>query len=58
MLNNEQLKRYVLLQQSRVLALQQKRLENVNNVENVKDVTFDYIGFDEEVVVGADAGAD
>lgn len=48
-LSNEQLKRYVLLQKCRVLTLQQKRLEKLISVQNEKNVTFDFIGFEDEI---------
>lgn len=48
-LSNDQLKRYVLLQQVRVLTLQQKRLEHLNNIHDGKDITIDFIGFEEEI---------
>lgn len=49
LLSNEQLNRYLMLQQVRVLTLQQKRLEHLNNVDSGKNVTFDFIGFDDDV---------
>lgn len=49
LMNNEQLQRYVLLQQLQVVMLQRKRLENLNSIESGKNVTFDFIGFEEEM---------
>lgn len=49
LMNNEQLQRFVLLQQLKVVTLQQKRLEYVNNIENAKNVEFDLIGFEVEM---------
>lgn len=50
LLSNDQLRRYVLLKQVQVLTLQQKRLEQLNqlNIEPGKSVTIDYVGFDDE----------
>lgn len=49
LLSNEQLQRFVLLQQLQVVTLQRKRLENLNNIDNGKNISFDYIGFEDQI---------
>lgn len=49
LMNYEQLQRYVLLQQIQIVTLQRKRLEHLNSSENGKNVTIDFIGFDDEM---------
>lgn len=44
----EQLQRFLVLQQLQVVALQRKRLEQLNGIDNEKTVTFDFIGFEDE----------
>lgn len=51
MMNNEQLQRFVLLQQVQVVTLQRKRLEHLNSIENGKSVTIDWVGFEDEIDV-------
>lgn len=51
-LTNEQLQRLVLLKQVKVLSLQQKRLERLDSQdETLKDVVFDFVGFDGALVL-------
>lgn len=44
--NNEQLHRFVLLKQVRVLTLQQQNLERMGNIETGKDITIDFVNWE------------
>lgn len=48
LMNNEQLQRFVLLQQLHFLTVQRNRLSH-NNIDNGKNISFELIGFEDEI---------